>query len=167
LFAKKKDGSLRVCVDYRGLNNISIKDKTPLPHIKEMQARLQGATIFSKLDLREGFHNILVHPEDTHKTAFRTRFGHFEFQVVPFGLCNAPATFMRMMNQLFGHLYDECIIAYMDDILIYSSDEQSHFKHLEAVFQILAANDLTIKLSKCEFAITETLFCGTVITTKV
>ena len=86
LFAKKKDGSLRVCVDYRGLNNISIKDKTPLPHIKEMQARLQGATIFSKLDLREGFHNILVHPEDTHKTAFRTRFGHFEFQVVPFGL---------------------------------------------------------------------------------
>jgi hypothetical protein len=106
LFAKKKDGSLRICVDYRGLNNITIKDRTPLPNIKEMMQRARGAKIFTKIDLRDGFHNILIDPEDRHKTAFRTRFGHFQFNVLPFGLCNSPATFMRVMNKIFGHLYE-------------------------------------------------------------
>ena len=118
LFAKKKDGSLRLCIDYRGLNNVTIKDRTPLPNISEMRDRLRDAKVFSKIDLRDGFYNILVAPEDRHKTAFRTRYGHFQFNVVPFGLCNSPATFMACMNRIFGPLYDYCVIAYVDDILI-------------------------------------------------
>ena len=148
IFAKKKDGGLRVCIDYRGLNNITIKDRTPLPNIKEMQDRLQGASVFTKVDLREGFHNILVRNEDSYKTSFRTRYMHFEFKVVPFGLCNAPATFMRMMNRLFGQLYDTCIIAYVDDILIYSMNAEEHKVHLEQVMQILQDNNLFLKLSE-------------------
>jgi hypothetical protein len=93
--------------DYRGLNSITIKDRTPLPNIKEMQERVVHAKVFSKLDLREGFNNILIHPDDQHKNAFRNRYGHFEFLVLPFGLCNSPATFMRMMNRIFGDMYDE------------------------------------------------------------
>ena len=165
LFAKKKDGSLRVCVDYRGLNAITIKDRTPLPNIKEMQNRLQGATIFSKIDLRDGYHNILIQPEDRNKTAFRTRYGHFEFNLMPFGLCNAPATFMRVMNNIFGKLYDECLICYMDDILIYSATPEEHITHLEKVFNLLHENKLFIKKEKCEFAISETTFCGTIVST--
>jgi hypothetical protein len=166
LFAKKKDGSLRICVDYRGLNNITIKDRTPLPNIKEMMQRLRGAKLFTKIDLRDGFHNILVHADDRHKTAFRTRFGHFEFRVLPFGLCNSPATFMRVMNKVFGHLYDDCIIAYMDDILIYSKNLDEHLGHLDVVFQLLADNKLFVKPEKCEFGVEATSFCGTVVTTE-
>ena len=93
-----------MCVDYRGLNSLTIKDRTPLPNIKEMQNRLEGATILSKIDLRDGYHNILINPKNRNKTAFRTRYGHFEFNVVPFVLRNAPATFMRVMNKIFyGH----------------------------------------------------------------
>ena len=161
LFAKKKDGTLRVVIDYRGLNNITIKDRTPLPNIKEMQERLRGSTVFTKLDLRDGFNNILVKPEDQFKTAFRTRYGHFQYRVLPFGLCNAPATFMRMMNRIFGDLYDQCIIAYVDDILIYSSSLDQHLKDLQLVFQRLADHKLYLKRSKCTFATTRTEFCGT------
>jgi len=134
IFAKKNDGSLRLCIDYRRLNSITVKDRTPLPNIKEMQERLSSAKFFTKLDLRDGFHNIMLHPDDQHKTAFRTRYGHFEFKVLPFGLCNAPATFTRMMNRIFGDLYDSCIIAYVDDILIYSNTNEEHLKHLDMVF---------------------------------
>ena len=130
-----------------------------------MQNRLQGATIFSKIDLRDGYHNILIQPEDRNKTAFRTRYGHFEFNVMPFGLCNAPATFMRVMNNIFGKLYDECLICYMDDILIYSATPEEHITHLEKVFKLLHENKLFIKKEKCEFAISETTFCGTIVST--
>ena len=163
LFAKKKDGSLRICIDYRGLNNITIKDRTPLPNIKEMMQRARGAKIFTKIDLRDGFHNILIHEDDRHKTAFRTRFGHFQFNVLPFGLCNSPATFMRVMNKIFGHLYDEFIIAYMDDILIFSDSLTQHIEHLNQVFQILEQHQLFVKPEKCQFGVDETTFCGTVI----
>ena len=161
LFAKKKDGTLRVVVDYRGLNNITIKDRTPLPNIKEMQERLRGATVFTKLDLRDGFNNILIKPEDQHKTAFRTRYGHFQYRVLPFGLCNAPATFMRMMNRVFGDLYDDCIIAYVDDILIYSNTLEDHKRHLALTLERLRDHKLYLKLSKCSFATNRTEFCGT------
>ena len=161
LFVKKKDGSLRLCVDYRGLNNITLKDRTPLPNIKEMQDRLNGARIFSKLDLRDGFNNILINPEDTHKTAFRTRYGHFEFKVLPFGLCNAPATFSRMMNRIFGDLFDECIITYVDDIVIYSKTPEEHLIHLEKVLKRLQEHTLFVKESKCSFGVDATEFCGT------
>jgi hypothetical protein len=161
LFAKKKDGSLRVVVDYRGLNNITMKDRTPLPNIKEMQDRLRGSTVFTKLDLRDGFNNILVKPEDQFKTAFRTRYGHFQYKVLPFGLCNAPATFMRMMNRIFGDLYDDCIIAYVDDILIYSKNIDDHIRHLQLILDRLRDHKLYLKRSKCCFATDRTEFCGT------
>ena len=161
LFVKKKDGSLRLCVDYRGLNNVTVKDRTPMPNIKEMHDRLNGAKVFSKLDLRDGFNNILIKPEDTHKTAFRTRYGHFEFRVLPFGLCNAPATFCRMMNRIFGDLYDKCIIAYVDDILIYSGSVDEHLGHLEEVLARLQEHTLFVKESKCSFGVSATEFCGT------
>ena len=166
LFAKKKDGTLRVVIDYRGLNNISIKDRTPLPSIKEMQERLRDSKIFTKLDLRDGFNNILVKAEDQHKTAFRTRYGHFQYRVLPFGLCNAPATFMRMMNRIFGDLYDDCIIAYVDDILIYSSNETEHKRHLQLVLARLHEHQLYLKREKCSFAVNRTEFCGTDVDSK-
>jgi hypothetical protein len=161
LFAKKSDGGLRLCIDYRRLNSITVKDRTPLPNIKEMQDRLAGAKFFTKLDLRDGFYNIMIHPDDQHKTAFRTRYGHFEFLVLPFGLCNAPATFTRMMNRIFGHLYDSCIIAYVDDVLIYSNTEDDHLAHLQLVFELLQTNTLFLKLSKCEIAKESVNYCGT------
>jgi hypothetical protein len=166
LFAKKKDGTLRVVVDYRGLNNITIKDRTPLPNMKEMNDRLRGAKVFTKLDLRDGFNNLLVKPEDQHKTAFRTRYGHFQYRVLPFGLCNAPATFMRMMNRIFGDLYDQCIIAYVDDILIYSPSVDQHKLDLQLVLRRLMDHKLYLKRSKCSFATNRTEFCGTEVDAK-
>ena len=166
IFAKKNDGSLRLCIDYRRLNSITVKDRTPLPNIKEMQERLSSAKFFTKLDLRDGFHNIMLHPDDQHKTAFRTRYGHFEFKVLPFGLCNAPATFTRMMNRIFGDLYDTCIIAYVDDILIYSKTEEDHLRHLDLVFQRLQENKLFLKLSKCAFGKSSVDFCGTTVSSQ-
>jgi hypothetical protein len=102
LFARKSDGSFRLCIDYRGLNSITKKDATPLPHLGELRDRLKDAKYFTKMDLRDGFYNILMHPEDRPKTAFRTRYGHYEWNVLPMGLCNSPATFQKLMNRLFG-----------------------------------------------------------------
>ena len=163
LFAKKSDGSLRLCIDYRFLNAITVKDRTPLPNIKEMQDRLGSAKYFTKLDLKDGFYNILIHPEDRHKTAFRTRYGHFEFVVLPMGLTNSPGTFMRMMNRIFGLLYDKCVIAYVDDILIYSETYDQHLIDLEAVFTLLQSNTLFLKSAKCQFAMDSVDFCGTTV----
>jgi hypothetical protein len=103
----------------------------------------------------------MVHPDDQNKTAFRTRYGHFEFLILPFGLCNTPATFTRMMNRIFGHLYDSCIIAYVDDVLIYSNTEYDHLAHLQLVFELLQTNTLFLKLSKCEIAKESVNYCGT------
>ncbi len=117
LFAKKADGSLRLCIDYKGLNRITTKMQGPLPMISEMRNRLAGAKFFTKLDLKDGYHNIRIHKGDIHKTAFKCRYGHFEYTVVPFGLANAPAVFSNLMNCVLQPVLDVCCISYMDDIL--------------------------------------------------
>lgn len=165
LFVKKKDGGLRMCVDYRALNNITVKDRTPLPSVTDLRERVKGAKYKTTLDIRDAFHNIRICPTDTHKTAFRTRYGHFEFTVCPFGACNSPATFVRMMNRIFGDLYDSGVIAYVDDLLIYSDTYSSHLLLLREVLQRLDSANLKVKLSKCEFAKEEVTFCGMILHT--
>jgi len=163
LFVKKKDGSMRLCIDYRELNKVTIKNKYPLPRIEDLFDQLKGASVFSKIDLRSGYHQIPVKPEDIPKTAFRTRYGHYEFEVMPFGLTNAPAIFMDQMNRTFHHLLDVCVVVFIDDILVYSKGEQEHAQHLRMVLDILRAQKWYAKLSKCEFWLKEVAFLGHVI----
>lgn len=151
LFVRKKDGSLRLCIDYRGLNKVTIKNKYPLPRIDELLDQLEGATWFSKIDLASGYHQIPIAEKDVQKTAFRTRYGHFEFVVMPFGLTNAPAAFMGMMNNVFREYLDRCVIVFIDDILIYSRSKEEHDWHLRIVLEKLREHKLYAKLSKCSF----------------
>ncbi|KAG7599514.1 Retrotransposon gag domain [Arabidopsis suecica] len=151
LFVKKKDGSFRLCIDYRGLNKVTIKNKYPLPRIDELLDQLGGAKWFSKIDLASGYHQIPIEPSDIRKTAFRTRYGHYEFVVMPFGLTNAPAAFMKMMNSVFREFLDEFVIIFIDDILVYSKDWKTHQNHLRAVLERLREQKLFAKLSKCSF----------------
>src|SRR3954452_3025237 len=130
LFVKKKDRSLRMCVDYRALNKLTIKNRYPLPCIDEIFDHVQGAKVFSKLDLRSGYHQIHIQDKDVPKTAFRTCYGNYEFTVMPFGLTNAPATFQRLVNDIFRPLLDNCIVVYLNNILIYSPDLEFHRHHL-------------------------------------
>lgn len=166
LFVKKKDGTFRMCVDYRALNNITIKNRCPLPRIDELLDQLQGATIFSKLDLRSGYHQIRMHEGDIPKTAFRTRYGHFEFKVLPFGLTNAPATFQTLINNVFREELDDFVQGYIDDILVYSKTKEEHMLHLRKVLCKLRKHKLYAKLSKCEFAKPEIDFLGHTISAK-
>jgi hypothetical protein len=166
IFVRKSDGTLRLCIDYRALNNLTIKDRTPLPNLTEMRDRLVGAEIFTSMDLRDGFYNVRVAAEDVHKTAFRSRYGHFEFLVCPFGLCNSPATFVRMMNRVFGDLYDQYVISYVDDILIYSKTEEEHCRQLEEFLKRMEREDLYAKLVKCRFGQPEVTFCGHLVSKK-
>jgi len=151
LFVKKKDGTMRLCIDYRQLNRVTIRNQYPLPRIDDLFDQLQGARVFSKIDLKSGYHQLKVKKEDVTKTAFRTRYGHYEFLVMPFGLTNAPAAFMSLMNQVFQPYLDKFVIVFIDDILIYSPDESEHEKHLRIVLQILREKQLYAKLSKSEF----------------
>jgi transposase InsO family protein len=163
LFVKKKDGTFRMCIDYRALNRITIKNKYPLPRVDELLDRLHGAKYFSKLDLRSGYYHIRIHPRDVAKTAFRTRYGHFEYLVMPFGLTNAPATFMALMQSIFGPHLDSFVIVFLDDILIYSKTADEHERHIRIVLDLLRQHKLYAKESKCEFFQTSTSFLGHVV----
>ena len=166
LFVKKKDGSLRMCVDYRGLNRITRKNRHPLPRIDELIDRLRHARYFTKFDLLSGYHQQRIFGPHTHKTAFRCRYGHYEFNVVPFGLTNAPASFSAMMRNALGPALDRFIIAYLDDILIYSRTREEHLRHIRETLKLLRASGLHVKLSKCTFMQEETEFLGHVVSAK-
>ncbi|GJT17435.1 putative reverse transcriptase domain-containing protein [Tanacetum coccineum] len=163
LFVKKKDGSMRMCIDYRELNKLTIKNRYPLPRIDDLFDQLQGACCFSKIDLRSGYHQLRVREEDIPKTAFRTRYGHFEFTVMPFGLTNAPAIFMDLMNRVCKPYLDKFIIVFIDDILIYSKSEEEHEVHLKMILDLLKKEKLYAKFSKCEFWLQEVQFLGHVV----
>ena len=133
LFVKKKDGSLRLCIDYRGLNQDIIKNKYPLQRIDDLFDQVKGASVFSKIDLRSGYHQLRIAKKDVPKTAFRTRYGHYEFTVMPFGLTNAPAAFMVLMQRIFREYLDQCVVVFIDDILVYSKSWEEHSNHLHLV----------------------------------
>ena len=140
LFVKKKDGSLRLCIDYRELNKVTIRNQYPLPRIDDLFDQLPGARVFLKIDLRSGYHQLKIRLEDVPKTAFRTRYGHYEFLVMLFGLTNAPAVFMDLMNRIFQPYLDQFVIVFIDDILIYSGSKEDHEAHRRVVLQIMREN---------------------------
>jgi len=160
LLVKKKDGSSRLCVDYRQFNKMTIKNNYPLLRIDDLMDQLHGSAVFSKIDLRSGYHQILVKDDDVQKTAFRSRYGHYEYVVMPFAVTNAPAVFMDYMNRIF---LDKFVVVFIDDILIYSRIQEEHAEHLRLVLGALREKQLYAKLSKCEFWMDEVQFLGHVI----
>ncbi|GJS97564.1 putative reverse transcriptase domain-containing protein [Tanacetum coccineum] len=163
LFVKKKDGSFRMCIDYRELNKLTVRNRYLLPRIDDLFDQLQGSSIYSKIDLRSGYHQLRVREQDIPKTAFRTRYGHYEFQVMPFGLTNAHAVFMDLMNRVCKPYLDKFVIVFINDILIYSKDEKEHEEHLKAILELLKKEKLYAKFSKCEFWIPKVQFLRHVI----
>ena len=163
LFVRKKDGSLRLCIDYRELNKVTIKNKYPLPRIDDLLDQLQGAVVFSRIDLRSGYHQLRVREQDVHRTAFRTKYGHYEFVVMPFGLTNAPTVFMELMNSIFIDFLDQFVVVFIDDILVYSRSSEEHAGHLRTVLQVLRDRELYAKFSKCEFWMPKVAFLGHVV----
>jgi len=163
LFVKKKDGTMRMCIDYRQLNKVTVKNKYPLPRIDDLFDQLQGASLFSKIDLRSGYHQLKIRASDIPKTAFRTRYGHYEFLVMSFGLTNPPAAFMELMNGVFRPYIDSFVIVFIDDILVYSRTEDDHVRHLRIVLQRLREEKLYAKFSKCEFWLNSVAFLGHVV----
>ncbi|CAL9733436.1 unnamed protein product [Monosporozyma servazzii] len=166
IFVKKKDGSKRLCVDYRQLNEITIKARYPLPIIDDLFDSLKDAKIFSKLDLISGYHQVPISPRDRSKTAFVTPRGQYEWNVMPFGLTNAPATFQRLMNHVLRDFLNEFCVVYLDDILIYSKSEEDHWKHIKLVLNKLREHDLHAKKSKSAFFLSEISFLGHVVSAK-
>jgi hypothetical protein len=164
LLLNKKDGSWRMCVDYRALNALTIKYRFPLPTVDELLDELGSARVFSKLDLTSGFHQIRLQPQDCHKTAFRTHDGHYEYRVMPFGLCNAPATFQATMNKVFRPLLRRTVIVFFDDIFVFSDFEASHVDHLAGVFELLAQHQFFLKPQKCSFAQHQIAYLGHIVT---
>ncbi|GJP41369.1 hypothetical protein CLOM_g1041 [Closterium sp. NIES-68] len=162
----EKDGGFRMCIDYRTVNRITIQLRYPIPRADELLDQLRGAKFFSKIDLRGGYHQIGVADDDCHKTAFRTRYGSYEYLVMPFGLTNAPSTFQITMNDIFRELLDKCVIIYLDDILIYSRSREQHLRDLDAVFTLVHKNRLITKGSKCDFLKQELEFLGHVVSTE-
>jgi hypothetical protein len=164
LFVHKKDGTLKMCVDYRALNKATVKNRYPLPCINDLFDRLLGAKVFSRIDLRSRYYQIRIAEGDEEKTIYRTRYGSYEFLVMPFRLTNAPTTFCTLMNDIFRKWLDDFVVVYIDDILIYSGSLEEHAEHLREVFQRLKENKLYAKLEKCEFGVTEVNFLGHKIT---
>ncbi|KAJ0522988.1 putative nucleotidyltransferase, Ribonuclease H [Helianthus annuus] len=163
LFVKKKDGTFRMCIDYRELNKVTVKNRYPLPRIDDLFDQLQGSCYYSKKDLRSGYHQLRVRDEDVSKTAFRTRYGHYEFLVMPFGLTNAPAVFMDLMNRVCKPYLDKFVIVFIDDILIYSKSQEEHEQHLRLILELLRKEQLYAKFSKCDFWLREVQFLGHVV----
>ena len=163
LFLKKKHGTMQLCIDYRQLNKITIKNKYPLPRIDDLFDQLQGASIFSKIDLRSRYHPLKIKKTDIRKMAFRTRYGHYEFLVMPFGLTNAPVAFMDLMNKVFYPYLDQFVIVFIDDILVYSKYAEEHALHLRIVLKTLRDKQLYAKFFKCEFWLNEVVFLGHVV----
>ena len=164
LFVPKADGTMRLCVDYRGLNRVTIKNRYPIPLVSEMLDRLSKAQVFTKLDLRDAYHRLRIREGDEWKTAFKTRYGHFEYLVMPFGLANAPATFQSYIHRALGGLVDRTCVVYLDDILIYSEAEQDHDAHVEEVLDRLVEWGLYCKASKCTFSTRSVEFLGFIVT---
>jgi hypothetical protein len=152
-----------MCVDYRSLNDVTIKNKYPLPRIEDLFDQMRGAKVFSKIDLRSGYHQMKIKPSDIPKTVFSTRYGLYEFTIMLFGLTNAPAYFMNLMNKVFMEYLDRFVVVFIDDILIYSKNDIDHGKHLRMVLQKLRDNQLYAKFSKCEFWLDEVPFLGHII----
>jgi len=163
LFQKKKDGTLCLCIDYRALYKVTVRNKYPLPIISDLFDQLHGAKYFTKLDLRSGYYQVRIAEGDEPKTTCVTRYGAFEFLVMPFGLTNAPATFCTLMNQVFYEYLDQFVIVYLDDIVVYSTTLEEHKVHLKLVFDKLRQNQLYVKKEKCAFAQTCINFLGHVV----
>jgi hypothetical protein len=152
-----------MCVDYRSLNEATIKNKYPLPRIEYLFDQMKGASVFSKIDLRSGYHQLKIRESDISKTAFHTRYGLYEYTVMSFGLTNAPAYFMYLMNKVFMEYLDKFVVFFIDDILIFSKTEEEHEKHLRMILEKLRSNKLYARFSMCEFWLTEVAFLGHVI----
>ncbi|GJX17737.1 putative reverse transcriptase domain-containing protein [Tanacetum coccineum] len=152
-----------MCIDYRELNKLTVKNRYPLLRIDDLFDQLQGSSVYSKIDLRSGYHQLRVRDEDIPKTAFRTRYGHYEFQVMPFGLTNAPAVFMDLMNRVCRPYLDKFVIVFIDDILIYSKTKEEHDAHLRLILELLKKEELYAKFSKCDFWLSKVQFLGHVI----
>ncbi|GKE22908.1 putative reverse transcriptase domain-containing protein [Tanacetum coccineum] len=163
LFVKKKYVSFQICIDYRELNKLTVKNRYPLPRIDDLFDQLQGSRVYSKIDMRSGYHQLRVREEDIPKIAFRTRYGHYEFQVMPFGLTNTSAVFMDLMNRVWKPYLDKFVIIFIDDILIYSKSEEEHAEHLKLILELLKKKELYAKFFKCDFWLSKVQFLGHVI----
>jgi hypothetical protein len=163
LFVEKKDGTQWMCIDCRSLNEVTIRNKYPLPQIEDLFDQMKGASVFSKIDLRSGYHQLKIWESDIPKTTFRTQYGLYEYTVMSFGLTNAPGYFMYLMNKVFMEYLDKFVVVFIDDILIFSKTEEEHEKHLRLVLEKLRSNQLYAKFGKCEFWLTEVAFLGYVI----
>lgn len=163
LFVGKKDGTLRMCIDYRGLNSSTIKNRYPLPRVDDLLDKLKGSAVYSSVDLQQGYNQIRISDSDIPKTAFRTPFGHFEYTVLSFGLVNAPATFQAVMDRLFRPFLDKFVVCYLDDILVYSKNVDEHIEHLRQVFDVLRREQLYAKLSKCHWAKSQVEYLGHIV----
>ncbi|GKC08407.1 putative reverse transcriptase domain-containing protein [Tanacetum coccineum] len=166
LFVKKKDGSFQMCIDYHELKKLTVKNRYPLPRIDDLFDQLQRSRIYSKIDLRSGYHQLRVREEDILKTSFRTRYSHYEFQVMSFGLTNAPTIFIDLINRVCKPYLGKFVIIFIDDILIYSKSEEEHVEHLKLILELLTKEELYAKFSKCEFWLSKVQFLGHVIDSK-